>query len=90
MVAIVEGFFSEEDTPLGIPDTYSKIDELGAMINSLQQKVTKLVKEKIALTANTKQSDCYTGCIFYSSLMAFASKLTSRNAYCAQSCERTN
>uniref|UniRef100_A0A2C9ULY5 Uncharacterized protein n=1 Tax=Manihot esculenta TaxID=3983 RepID=A0A2C9ULY5_MANES len=38
MVAIVEGFFSEEDTPLGIPDTYSKIDELGAMINSLQQK----------------------------------------------------
>ncbi|KAG8655435.1 hypothetical protein MANES_04G047309v8 [Manihot esculenta] len=55
VVAAVEGTPHKRDTPLDMPNTSTQINDLNIMMNSLQQEVSKLMKEKDVLTVNTHQ-----------------------------------
>lgn len=67
-----------------------KIDKLSAMLNSLQQEVTKLSKGKTVLTASTKALDYCGGIASNSSLMDFIGTFTIRFVCCASICNNTD
>lgn len=53
MVAVVEGITTKDINPLDFADRTTVIDELTAMLNSLQHEVAKLMKGKKTFTAST-------------------------------------